>query len=226
MLSCWLFSTRRIEGELLKQVVTSESYNCNNYSIGNFCINFITKTVLQSEVSDRSNLFLKSDANLRLHSIRFINLWLAEFNWFLLIFWPPGRHCYLFDDPHIVTFDGHRYDWHGVCNYTVAASDSTHYPNVGVFSDFARCWGCASCLDRTTFRNDPHTLITLDHGAVFDVSWRWEEWDSSKVMTRLGWRISVKQYVQYLIFFFLMLRRKLNTSKQTASLALNGNTDC
>ncbi|XP_071514405.1 uncharacterized protein [Panulirus ornatus] len=79
------------------------------------------------------------------------------------------KHCALYNDPHIITFDDHSYDWHDDCNYTVTQNDLTYNPEVGVFSDFVRCWGCASCLGQTTFRNDPHTILTLRNGAVFDV---------------------------------------------------------
>ncbi|KAG7165857.1 von Willebrand factor-like [Homarus americanus] len=80
-----------------------------------------------------------------------------------------GKHCYVFDDPHIVTFDEYRYDWHGACNYSIAQSDFSYNPEVGVFGDFERCWGCASCLRRTTFKNDRNTVITINTGAIFDL---------------------------------------------------------
>ncbi|XP_071535745.1 von Willebrand factor-like isoform X2 [Panulirus ornatus] len=79
------------------------------------------------------------------------------------------NHCCLHDDPHIYTFDGYQYDWHGICNYSVAQSDLTYYPDVAVYSDFVACYGRASCLAHTTFKNDPHTVITLFNGAVFDL---------------------------------------------------------
>lgn len=80
-----------------------------------------------------------------------------------------GKHCALYNDPHLLTFDGYNYDWHDDCNYTVTQNDPTYDPEIGVFSNFDRCWGCASCLGRTTFRNDPHTIITLRNGAIYDV---------------------------------------------------------
>ncbi|XP_045581501.2 mucin-6 [Procambarus clarkii] len=77
------------------------------------------------------------------------------------------RHCYLYNDPHIKTFDDYNYDWHGICNYSLAQSDFTYAPEVGVFSDFNQCNDQASCLSRTTFRDNPNTIITLDSGSVF-----------------------------------------------------------
>lgn len=76
--------------------------------------------------------------------------------------------CTVYNDPHLVTFDNHTYDWHGACNYTITQNDFTYTPDVAVYSDFGRCWGCASCLTTTTFRNDPHTIITLYADSVFD----------------------------------------------------------
>ncbi|XP_064095590.1 mucin-6-like [Macrobrachium nipponense] len=74
--------------------------------------------------------------------------------------------CSLYDDPHITTLDGTKYDWHSPCNYSVAQTSYTTEPDVGVFSKFQGCNVIASCLSQTTFRNDPNTIITLDHGDV------------------------------------------------------------
>nr|XP_053651113.1 mucin-5B-like [Cherax quadricarinatus] len=78
------------------------------------------------------------------------------------------RHCYIHDDPHIYTFDDHRYDWHGNCNYSVAQVENSYDPPAGVFSDFEACYGLASCLGFTTFKDNPHTLISLDT-SVFNI---------------------------------------------------------
>nr|XP_027232532.1 mucin-2-like isoform X2 [Penaeus vannamei] len=69
--------------------------------------------------------------------------------------------CGLYNDPHIITFDIYRYDWHGTCNYSIAQSDLSYDPRTGVFSDFQPCNRRASCLDTTTFRDNPNTIITL-----------------------------------------------------------------
>ncbi|KAG7171405.1 IgGFc-binding protein-like 2, partial [Homarus americanus] len=76
-------------------------------------------------------------------------------------------HCELTNDPHITTFDGYRYDWHGTCNYSVTQSDFSLDPHVGVFSDFEPCNAWASCLGHTTFRDNPNTIITMRVSSLF-----------------------------------------------------------
>ncbi|WP_414842929.1 VWD domain-containing protein, partial [Escherichia coli] len=63
------------------------------------------------------------------------------------------KHCYLYNDPHIKTFDGYYYNWNGLCNYSLAQSDFSYTPEVGVYSTFQFCKGHASCLSQTTFKD-------------------------------------------------------------------------
>lgn len=91
----------------------------------------------------------------------------------MLTFLIAGKLCNVYNDPHFSTFDGYRYDWHGNCNYTITQTGRSHYPEIGVFSDFKPCFGSgssASCLHRSTFKNDKHTVITMDHTAPTLVS--------------------------------------------------------
>ncbi|XP_050720822.1 mucin-5B-like isoform X2 [Eriocheir sinensis] len=77
--------------------------------------------------------------------------------------------CSLYNDPHITTFDNHHYDFHGVCNYSLAQKGFTREAELGVYGDFRSCFGRASCIDRFTFVNDPHTVVALENGNVFTV---------------------------------------------------------
>ncbi|XP_042235065.1 mucin-6-like [Homarus americanus] len=74
-------------------------------------------------------------------------------------------HCILYDDIHIVTFDNRYYDFHGHLNYSLAQSDTSYSPEVGVFADFKPCSysGLVSCLDKVTFRENPNTIVTIDY---------------------------------------------------------------
>lgn len=73
------------------------------------------------------------------------------------------KHCYLFDTSHVVTFDNNFYNWNGPCNYSVAQTGSTYYPEVAVYTSFTPCFAATFCLGQTTFKNDPYTVITLTH---------------------------------------------------------------
>ncbi|XP_068249562.1 mucin-2-like [Palaemon carinicauda] len=94
-------------------------------------------------------------------------------------------HCSLYNDPHIRTLDGTRYDWHGRCNYSVAQTYYTTKPDIGVFSQFKSCNGIASCLTHTTYRNDPNTIITLDNGDVSRVKVNGYENEIESVVNQL-----------------------------------------
>ncbi|XP_050720174.1 mucin-5B-like isoform X2 [Eriocheir sinensis] len=72
-----------------------------------------------------------------------------------------GR-CTLHNSGHVMTFDKTHYHWAGPCNYTVAQTGSSQHPETGVFTSFAPCHG-SYCLQKTTFRNDPYTVVSLSH---------------------------------------------------------------
>lgn len=72
---------------------------------------------------------------------------------------------------HFLTYDGHHYTWNGVCNYTLTQQGTNYNTDVGVFTDFERCWGCGTCPSHTIYRNDPHTLVKITTDALFDVSY-------------------------------------------------------
>ncbi|KAK3881639.1 hypothetical protein Pcinc_013926 [Petrolisthes cinctipes] len=75
-------------------------------------------------------------------------------------------HCSVYNDPHFTTFDGHYYDFHGSCNYSLAQTDTSLSPHTAVYSQFKPCFGHASCLDTATFRENPHVIVTLEPGVV------------------------------------------------------------
>ncbi|KAK4303757.1 hypothetical protein Pmani_024255 [Petrolisthes manimaculis] len=75
-------------------------------------------------------------------------------------------HCSVYNDPHFTTFDGHYYDFHGSCNYSLAQTDTSLSPHTAVYSQFKPCFGHASCLDTVTFRENPHVIVTLEPGVV------------------------------------------------------------
>lgn len=78
----------------------------------------------------------------------------------------------MFSACHYMTYDGHQYSWNSICNHSLTQQGTTYNPDLGIFTDFERCWGCGSCPSHTTFRNDPHTVVTITTGAMFDVSIR------------------------------------------------------
>ncbi|KAK8392656.1 hypothetical protein O3P69_014824 [Scylla paramamosain] len=84
-------------------------------------------------------------------------------------------HCFLFNTHHVYTFDDNLYIWGSPCNYSVVQTGLTHHPKVAIFSSFGSCFNTNSqpyCLQQTTFRNDPYTVITLMNepgDAIFDI---------------------------------------------------------
>lgn len=70
----------------------------------------------------------------------------------------------------MTTFDNHHYDFHGACNYSLAQRGFTLEAELGVYGKFDKCFSVASCVDTFTFVNDPHTVVTLNQGALDVVS--------------------------------------------------------
>ncbi|KAG7161545.1 Mucin-2-like 1 [Homarus americanus] len=71
-------------------------------------------------------------------------------------------HCIAYDDVHMVTFDNRYYDFHGHLNYSLAQSDTSYSPEVGVFADFKPCSfnGLVSCLDKIQVNGECYTFPT------------------------------------------------------------------
>lgn len=86
-----------------------------------------------------------------------------------------GGHCWLHDDPHFTTFDGTHYDWHGRCNYSLAQTDQSYEPHTAVYASFKRCFPrkrfdkLPSCVDKATFRENPHTVVEMNAGNPSEV---------------------------------------------------------
>lgn len=76
----------------------------------------------------------------------------------------------MFSINHYKTYDGHLYDWNGVCNYTLTQHGTTHHPDHAVFADMEHCGLCGACPGRTTFRNDKNTVVSVSRSSLFDVS--------------------------------------------------------
>ncbi|KAK7066513.1 hypothetical protein SK128_025741, partial [Halocaridina rubra] len=49
---------------------------------------------------------------------------------------PECSKCYARWDPHIKTFDGYYYSYHGFCNYAMAQLGTSFNPSYGIFSQF------------------------------------------------------------------------------------------
>ncbi|KAL7645628.1 UNVERIFIED_CONTAM: hypothetical protein RMT77_004014 [Armadillidium vulgare] len=77
--------------------------------------------------------------------------------------------CHLFDDPHIYPFDQYNlYHWYGLCNYSLSQSaiceiKPSYEPRFAVYADFVHCNTAASCVDTTTYKIDPNTVVTIQH---------------------------------------------------------------
>ncbi|XP_050721109.1 uncharacterized protein LOC127000979 [Eriocheir sinensis] len=80
------------------------------------------------------------------------------------------RHCHLHGDMHVFTFDHQLYNFNGTCNYTVAQQGASFTPPLGVFTWPKTCKGRSTCFRHTTFRNDEHTIVTVNHYGLFKVN--------------------------------------------------------
>ena len=73
-----------------------------------------------------------------------------------------GGHCRLYAYSHFTTFDGHHYDWQGICNYTlVQQSHATEGHGAAVYADMDRVGPCATTTYHITYRNDRSTILNL-----------------------------------------------------------------
>ncbi|CAL4099699.1 unnamed protein product, partial [Meganyctiphanes norvegica] len=72
-----------------------------------------------------------------------------------------SKNCRLTNDPHITTFDGARYDWHGDCTYVLSQEEDGPGNVVSyVNNKFTKCYGHgASCVDTVYFK--PRSMNTV-----------------------------------------------------------------
>ncbi|MPC39202.1 Otogelin-like protein [Portunus trituberculatus] len=77
--------------------------------------------------------------------------------------------CRVYSYSHYTTFDGHHYDWQGICNYTmVEQSHSTEGHGAAVFVEMDRVGKCATTNYHTTFRNDHLTIVNITKVSALD----------------------------------------------------------
>ncbi|XP_066965572.1 mucin-2-like [Macrobrachium rosenbergii] len=69
--------------------------------------------------------------------------------------------CSAYWDPHLVTFDGWFYDYQGTCEYSLAQEGTSRTPRYAVSAKFIECWGSASCVGPSTFKDSEATLIEM-----------------------------------------------------------------
>ncbi|CAL4208858.1 unnamed protein product, partial [Meganyctiphanes norvegica] len=87
----------------------------------------------------------------------------GQFNYWGVDYNCPKCKAYL--DPHIVTFDSWwSYSYQGCGNYSLTQIGNSYQPTVAVFATFVPCggWSTLTCVDRVTFKNDEHTVITIE----------------------------------------------------------------
>lgn len=77
--------------------------------------------------------------------------------------------CNLHNDPHITTFDSFYYNWHGKCNYSISQHEFGYQEKYGIYGQFRQCNGLASCIDVTTFTDNPNTVIEITYNGAQNV---------------------------------------------------------
>ncbi|KAG7167620.1 Mucin-5AC-like 2, partial [Homarus americanus] len=73
------------------------------------------------------------------------------------------KRCEVFNDPHFMSFDRHRFDYHGECTYALTQEQFSRTPNFGIFTEFKKCYAVPSCLHRTIFKDNPKLLIGIGY---------------------------------------------------------------
>nr|XP_045610359.1 otogelin-like protein [Procambarus clarkii]XP_045610360.1 otogelin-like protein [Procambarus clarkii] len=69
--------------------------------------------------------------------------------------------CEVFDDPHFWSYDRHRFDYHGDCKYAISQKGNSIDPEYGIFAQFQRCYNMPSCVQKTTFKDNPELQIEI-----------------------------------------------------------------
>ncbi|KAK7082457.1 hypothetical protein SK128_016620, partial [Halocaridina rubra] len=82
-------------------------------------------------------------------------------NWLQLGYIDPQcKKCYARWDPHLGTFDGHFYSYHGTCNYAMTQEGTSYNPPYGIFSFFYDCWG-AACVGSSSYKDSSDTTVEM-----------------------------------------------------------------
>ncbi|CAL4188520.1 unnamed protein product, partial [Meganyctiphanes norvegica] len=68
--------------------------------------------------------------------------------------------CRVSNDPHITTFNGNNYDWHGDCTYCLSQEGNA---DSFVYDKFTKCYDGVSCVDTVYFQpRSMKTVITIE----------------------------------------------------------------